>query len=461
MGFVVIGVAATTAVGQVQKVPTFEDPITFGAGVGSPYGLASADFLDANGNPGQDGYPEIAVAGAGLNLLDNCDQIAVDHSLKIFHNTGTWDTNPTGAMVQHQVLNIASGKTATELAFADVTGSGHPDLVLLGFQPDLGEGYVWVYRNLGNGTFQSSPDEFPMDVPVRGLVTVDLDGDGDIDIAAAGSNCDNTGSATERFVVFENTTFNGVLSFDVQIEQIATGTDTAPGDIVVGDFYAPSAGDSFQDLVTFNPLDPSYTKIRNLGQLQFVPTTAANSGCSSDWSFITAASAKFGTDSWWDFAAVDFDDLFLGVFKGNQLAQFTSFCDDPALGYQLLPASDPEYGFVRAHGIDSGNLNGGPGVDLVVTLYELEVASTEGPEWVSAVAVLLGKADGTFQVPTAQTAYIFRTDGPGVVGGAALVEVVDLDADGFDDIVVSNNYSDALNDNFSVLINKMVVAIGF
>ncbi|MDQ7012615.1 MAG: FG-GAP-like repeat-containing protein [Planctomycetota bacterium] len=445
---------------QVQPVPKFEDPVIFPAEVGSPYGIASLDFLDASGQPGQDGFPEIAVAGSGVYLVDGCGDDPADHRIKIFHNTGTWDTNPAGALVEKQLLDdIGEFKLATELAFADVTGENGPDLVLLGYSPIFGEGYLWVYANKGDGFFEATPEEFTVTgVTLRGLVTADIDGDGDIDVAAAGSNC--LGGGDDVFIVFENTTTFGAPSFDIQSEPLGIGNGTAPGDIVVGDFYEFSPGVPFPDLVTANSLDPSYTKVRNTGGLQFVPTTVG-AGCAPAWSFITAAAAKFGTDSRWDFAGVDDDDLYLGIFKGDGLGGFTSFCDDPALGYSLYPP--PEHTILRAHGIDSGNINGGPGTDLVVALHVVAVAENDdGPEWPSAVAVLVGFADGTFQVPSAQRAYIFRTDNVAGLGGggSALVELVDLDADGFDDIVVTNNYEESSGGyNISVLINKSIVVI--
>ena len=448
---------------QVQPVPKFEDPVIFPAEVGSPYGIASLDFLDASGQPGQDGFPEIAVAGSGVYLVDGCGDDPVDHRIKIFHNTGTWDTNPAGALVEKQLLDVIGDfKLATELAFADVTGVNGPDLVLLGYSPTFGEGYLWVYANKGDGDFKATPVEFKTSATtLRGLVTADLDGDGDIDVAAAGSNCDG---GDDVFIVFVNETITpGIPVFVAQDEHLAIANGTAPGDIVVGDFYNFSPGAPLLDLVTANPLSPSYSKVRNLGNLQFVPTTVdTNQNCAPAWGFITAASGKFGTDSWWDFAGVDDDDLYLGIFKGNGIGVFTSFCDDPALGYSLFPP--PEHTILRAHGIDSGNINGGPGTDLVVALHVVAIPQNghDAPDWPSAVAVLVGFADGTFQVPSAQQAYIFRTDNVAGLGGggSALVELVDLDADGFDDIVVTNNYEESSGGyNISVLINKSIVVI--
>ncbi len=401
-----------------------------------------------------------------MDLVDpdlGCTWTPEDQGIEIFHNLGatvSWDTNPDAALVSSQTIWLTGNEEniwVMEMAFANVTGSTNgPDLVVLGQDPDLGEGYLLIYRNLGNGQFASTPYvRTTTDVTLRGLITADLDGDGDIDIAAAGSDIDCVHTERDFFVVFENITSDPVdPQFIDRPYALNISNDTAPGDIVAADFYALSPGQSFGDLVTPNPGNASYTKIRNLGSLQFDPTTVDRpSECDPEWDFVTATADRFGADQLWDFAAVDPDDLFAGVFKGNGLGGFESYCDDPALGYPLFqPALEWE---LVAHGIDSGNLNGGPYPDLVVVILDLVIA-VDGPDWPSAVAVLLGKADGTFQTPSPTEAYIFRTDDPNGsdwVLASAMVELVDLNADGFDDIVVTNHRSY----NFSVLINKMRV----
>ncbi|MDQ7014526.1 MAG: hypothetical protein Q9O74_11610 [Planctomycetota bacterium] len=114
--------------------PAFDPALVFTVGVGFPYGLASADFLDADGNPGQDGYPEIAVAGTGVDFFNEfllCDAEPIDNYVKVFHNKGAtvaWDgPTPHNALGFKQAISIgdaAPGLWATELAFADVTGDG-------------------------------------------------------------------------------------------------------------------------------------------------------------------------------------------------------------------------------------------------------------------------------------------------------------------------------------------------
>jgi len=445
-----------------QLLPKFWPPVVFDlTGIGGPYGIASADFLDANGNPGQDGFPEIAVAGAGGGVFfSDCNSLPTDHDIRVLRNTGSWATDPSHGLVQHgEPLEIAPPNNdiwASELAFADVTGVNGPDLVVLGYDPVVGAGYLFVYQNQGDGTF--APHGIPWttsEVTLRGLVTADFDLDGDIDVVAAGSDCDGTGGPSDKIIVFENRLvqddefdFRVNLSVDLNIPG-----GYAPGDLVAGDFYPYSPGQPLPDLATPNPLAASISTAANFGSLNFIPVTEpAPSGCS--WAFVTAASGRFGSDSEWDIAGVLPESLFAGVFRGQGSGSFESYCANPTLGYQLFP---PDFQKLHAHGIDAGEVNGAPYLDLVVALRQDEVQGV-GPEWHGAVAVLLGKSNGTFQAPSATQAYVFPAFDPdnpdqSLVAGTALVEVVDLNADGFDDIVVTNNESE----NISVLINKLVV----
>jgi hypothetical protein len=473
---------AQSDIPPIQMAPTFEDPLAFQVNVRSPYGLAAADFLDATGQPGQDGLPEIAVAGAGTSIvLGLCDEQPINTPLlKIYRNKGTWDTNPAGALVEHQAIFLDNDLVTTELAFADVNASGDPDLVLLAYDPILGDGFLWVFQNLGNGYFDTDPFEFPVSgFTLRGLEVVDLDGDGDLDVAAAASMCGNSAGARDYFIVFRNDTdpFDKVPTFATPLAvHLSIPNDTAPGDIVASPFYGSlTPGQSLPDLVTPNPAIAAYSKIQNLDDLQFHPTSVGvDQGCNpADWTFITATAARFGSDSWWDFAAVEpgmdigddgpFKQPFLGVFKGDGLGEFTSYCDDSALRYVLYPNDDQT--IVRAHGVTSGNLNGGPGVDLAVALhYVAGVANPEEtpPSWASAVGVLLGRSDGSFQINPNDFAYIYPLENyePGESGAAAMVVLTDLNGDGFDDIVVSGNSADPFAGDFIfVLINKMQVVV--
>lgn len=459
--------------------PVFDPALVFDTDVGHPYGLASADFLDADGNPGQDGYPEIAVAGAGVDLFDTdigtvCETSPLtEHYVKIFHNKGAdpnfaWDgPNAHLALVEVQQLNIHAADPemwAMELAFADVTGDDDgPDLVLVGMDPDLNLGFLVVYENLGNGMFNSVPQVWPTTVPLRGLVAEDFDLDGDIDVIASASDLRDdwycSTNEQDAVVVFKNMTEEnfGVFGFNqLPLVNLGTPFNIAPGDIVVADFASLMPGQPLFDLVTPNPHDDAITSITNLGTLNFDPN-AINPPpeCDPGWFYVAATSGLFGADLHWDVASV-FSDIniservYVDVFQGDGLGSFQAPCSDPP-GYQLDTNLLNYQPF--AHGIASGHIDNGPYPDLAVAIWrDIRVGTETLP---SVVGVLLGKSTGTFQSNSAEEAYHFETGASSSVN----VLVVDLDADGFDDIVVANHLTegDTISDTISVLINALEV----
>ena len=455
--------------------PVFDPALVFSVNVGFPYGLASADILDANGNPGQDGYPEIAVAGMGLNWFDEfrwCDDPPDDGRLiKIYHNKGAtvaWDgANPYDALDETQTIfieSVASGMWATELAFGDVTGDGNTDLVLVGMDPDNLNGVygrLLVFENLGNGEFGTSPIvNIETSIPLRGLVVQDMDLDGDIDAIAAAAKIsadwDCTQGSQDVVVKFQNLLFETDEFSLVQLPA-ADYTGTAPGDIASGDFYADAPGTPLMDFATPNPSASFIIGIANLGSMSIAPYSIdPPGGCV--WFYSTLTAARFGADNDWDFAAVDGNDLFADIFTGDGNGGFVSTCGSGP--YQLYPTGTP---FLYAHGIESGSIDNGPYPDLVVALGIQKKGFEPVPDWYGAVAVLLGKSNGTFQTDSSQKAYIFLADNINnpnqpLATGSINVLVVDLDADGFDDIVVANHLVGSEGDTISVLINSLEVS---
>jgi len=443
-----LALSAGVVFAQNHKVPRFAPPEVFDVFVTYPYGIAAADFLDADGQPGQDGFPELAVAGAGWDMLSCGSGEVVGSNVRVLRNTGSWDTDPSNGLVFDWAtgINIA---IATELAFADVTGKNGLDLVLLAHLPGGPIGVLLVYESLGGGQFDSDPQIWTTThATLRGLVTVDVDNDGDIDVIAASDDCNFTSEPRDLLVLFENTTTPGGLDFESHDIWLGIAGEVGAGDVALADFFGLQPGQALLDFVTPNPLADSYTIIENLGGLLFNATTVSGpSGCAGpDWHFKTIASGRFGADSYMDFAAVDPDGRYVGVFLGGGTGGFQSHCDNSQLGYQLYAVPNS----VRAYDTATARLNGGNNLDLVVSLNN----PAPGPTvpWSGAAAVLLGRPDGTFQMPSPDEAYLFELGDS--IDGSAKLATVDLNNDGFDDIVVANFYSD----NISVLINQMLVA---
>jgi len=468
--------------GGALPAPVFNPPVHFTTDVRFPFGLASADFLDANGNPGQDGYPEIAVAGAGVDLFEpeqtDCTYSPLDHYIRIYHNLGAdpnfaWDTNPQNALEEVQVLNIGDADPemwAMELAFADVTGINGPDLVLVGQDPNVppsGSGFLVVYKNNGDGTFNSTPQVWHTTVPLEGLVVRDFDLDGDIDIIASSSNLHDdwfcSTSEQDAVVVFENTTqfpFNNLTFVVHPALDLGIPGDLAPGGIATDDFDALFPGQPLLDLVTPNPKSTSITQATNTGNLIFVPDTQnPPPGCDPNGQLVTAASNRFGADLNWDFASVHiFSDpnqpVYIDVFHGDGQGSFTNPCDE----YTLQTPPNGGLTLMQAYGIDTGSIDNGPYPDIVAGTWGSSLNSRNAI--LDLIGIFLGKADGTFQMDTAaQKAYLLDNGTPGNI--PANVMVVDLNADGFDDIVVADHlYKSDTLDTITVHINALSVSSG-
>ncbi len=153
-----------------------------------------------------DGFPDLAVAGRGLDVLLNNGDGTFAASVTYPLDTTAWCLCPIdvngdgasdlailGAVAGHIFLNDGDGnfayqgelgETGYRIQAADFNGDGRQDLVVLSQDPASVPCYLHILANDGNGGF------IPVDVGVVpglsfGFDTGDIDGDGDIDIIAA------------------------------------------------------------------------------------------------------------------------------------------------------------------------------------------------------------------------------------------------------------------------------------
>lgn len=464
-----------------------------------PYGLASADFLNASGNAGQDGYPEIAVAGAGLDICDfggastDCNSEPDPfgfgtNSIKIYHNRGAtvnWSgldgpdpdsdpDDPHDALALVQTLSITAANEhmwAMEMVFADVTGQHGPDLVLVGADPDAGEGwrgFLVIYKNLGTGLFDPVPSVIPLpDVELRSIVAADLDLDGDIDLAAAANDLRGifggcSPGAQNVVVVFENETVDPLVpAFTLHPVPLDTPSGSPSADIAIADFVSLAPGQPLPDLVTGDPSNASVSAITNLGLMSFDPDNADPPlGCDPGYYFTSVAGGRFGADLHADIAGVHNQDIYTSrvyveVLHGNGTGAFQAICADPP-GYRIAPILD-EGDPIFAHGIDTANFNGDPYPDLAVAAFYLQFATPpQQPSNIGFVAAISGKSDGTFRTRADGACFPFDTLQQQTVN----VMAVDLDADGLDDVVAANHTIGGDNKyTFSVLINSISIVV--
>ncbi|MGH9137539.1 MAG: FG-GAP repeat domain-containing protein [Acidimicrobiales bacterium] len=281
-----------------------------------------------------------------------------------------------GPRFEDPVLSPGGGPTGagfgpSSIASADFDGDGHVDLAVVSWLLPPG---VFVYTNLGNGTFDEAVRyDVPGPLaprPVSGVgafpvVAADFDGDGHVDLAIG-----NAG--TNNISVLANTGSGG---FAPAGSYPSVGS---PHDMVVADLN----GDGTPDLAATNPLGGTVTILLGDGAGGFSTTSVA---------------APFPTT----IVAGDLDNdgnidlVTFGGFGGNA---------HPLIG-------DGRGSFTPGTPIDMGGINEGAAIGD--GRADLIVASATGE-----VLVALGNGDGRFAAPVATP-----------LGAALDVAIVHLDGD--------------------------------
>jgi serine/threonine protein kinase len=370
-------------------------------------------------------------------------------------------------------VTLGAGSHPYRVIIADMDGDGRPDLVV----GNLGDGTVWVYRNIGtNGTLAGASFALPVILSagpsgsLYGLAVADLDGDGRLDIVTA-NGIFNTLS------IFRNQSQPGVLttnSFAARVDLPVVGEPSA---VAIGDLD----GDGRPELVV---ADFSLTTVSVL-QNQSSP------GLLTSASF--AAPVDFGVGpSPICVALADVDgDGRLDVVTANELkpARRVSVLRNISIPGRLSTnslAAEVDFGGANlAHALAIGDLDGDGRLDLATGSFAGKALAVYrnlstpgaltptsfGPEvllgvgnWVQNVA--LGDLAGEGKLAVAlvtqspsQLKLYGNLSTPGGFRNASLgspitlpcgnnpevVAIGDLDGDGRPDLVVANEFDDTLS----------------
>ncbi len=399
------------------KPPVFEDPVVFCTTTpcsnSGPLGIAIGDLI------GDDDFPDVAVANRDAQ------------SVTIFRNTGNWSNPQNGLEIHGSPIRLF--QTFYEIEAGDLDGDGDLDLAVT----IRDAARVIIIRNDGGsfveaGTIELSTPEADA-IRSRGIAIDDFDQDGQKDIAVAAAGVVGTstrprahllwndgGGLVWNHVVYAPSVETGIAdATDLRINQLRVPSIPGRNDIVVGTtrdnmfILLNDGGRSFntappQDFVDWQP--GTDTNGIAIGKLR-----AGNVG-----SDIVATSEALEA---------------IRVHGNDSAASF-----EQGLTVDLTPGRDP-------YGVAIGRINPDTKNDVVIALQHGAPCLPDH----GGIAVLAGRGDGTFH----ETLWLFCTE-PGADPKPCIVELADMDQDGFLDIVCTNTVTGKL----AVLINAIVTLSG-
>ncbi|GEM_PF-687144 len=350
---------------------TFQAPLRLMVG-DRPVALAVGDVTG-------DGVRDIVTANAGG---DNISVLKGD-------GRGSFQTSPR---------TFAVGDGPSSVFVGDITGDGIDDIVTANAGTYGSGGDVSVLKGNANGTFQTAQHFAAGDGP-RSVSVVDLNGDGIEEIITANYDSNNVSVLPGN----GDGTFQAAQSFSVGDRPQFVSVDDVDGD-------------GFDDIVTANSGSNNVTVLLGNGDGTF--QTAQN----------FAAGVRPTSLSVGDVSGDGIDDIVsanagitfgpsgdVSVLEGNGDGTFQT--------PRSFAAGD------RPYSVELSDI-GGDGIDDIVV-----ASAGTFDDSISAVSVLRGNGDGTFQ--TAQR----------VATGNDLrsVSVGDVSGDGIDDIVTADRGSDSVN----------------
>jgi hypothetical protein len=317
---------------------TFQNAVNLSVGV-NPVTVALGDLRG-------DGRLDIVTANQGftdiqgsvsvlLNQDDGTFQPAVDYSL--------------GA----PALDLA----ARDVALGDFNGDGRLDIVTANNSADGGSFSLLVGN--GDGTFQTGVEHAVPASPIS-ITAADLNHDGTLDLVM--------GTFLGRADNLDEVLGNGDGTFQAPV---TIGSGILPASIAVGDFQ----GNGILDLAVANTSGDDVSVILGNGDgtFQTVPTFATDAGPAA------IATGDLRGNGIQDLVTANSDNNTVSVLLGNGDGTFQT-----AVNYAA--GSGP-------HSVALADLTGNGILDIVV------VNRSVGPVFQGTVTVLLGNGDGTFQAP--------------------------------------------------------------
>jgi len=397
-------------------------------------GLVVADFVDLPGEQ-DDGYPDVAVANSEIG----------QESVTVFWNTGDWSV-PGSALVPMGTFALGANTSPYEVRAADVDSDPAADLDLIVTLQDSNQ--IVILENQGLGQFEVG---IPIDISPpgrdihkpRGLVVGDFDLDNRLDLAMGATDYNGYRGVVVLFWKRSDGDWDkSVLGAE---HNMPWGYGT---DIVAGAVVKKSVSPAFQDLVVavgFH-INPYLVTLVNLGQRQFAPGILSDASPGSAYMFgpngIALGHFRTGViqpdlvsadEFHWDPVLGDSADVFWNDAFGNYTFkhEYMLRLDDQLVGH------DP-------FSVAVAKINADTKQDIVCTIgHDYPCAPGGG------IAVFVGNGDGTFVEPP----YLFCVDPIDThEPKPKFVEVVDMDQNGFLDVVTSNYYE---GDNISVLLNGL------